>query len=111
MKEYELIITQQAKDDMISAADYIDYSLRNPQAADTLLDEAEICLGGLRQFPARNPLIDDPVLRSWGIRFQPVKNYLAFYQIDEDARLVRILRFLHGRRDWLAILKVIPRDD
>lgn len=38
---YHIHITQTAERDMISAADYIEFTLKNPEAADHLLDTAE----------------------------------------------------------------------
>ena len=34
-----------------------------------------------------------------------VQNYMAFYQIEEPAQVVHILRFLYGKSNWVSILK------
>jgi len=34
-----------------------------------------------------------------------VKNFLLFYIICNDNEHVKIVRFLHGRQDWMTILK------
>ncbi len=39
--KYQLHITQSAERDLIQAADYIEFVLKNPQAADDLLAEAD----------------------------------------------------------------------
>ena len=102
---YSIHITRAAERDLNSAADYIDQVLLNPQAADDLLDEADVQIGELSEFPEKYALVDDPVLRAWGIRFAMVKNYLAFYIISEQENTIFIVRFLHGKRDWVSILK------
>lgn len=71
---YHLHITQTAERDMISAADYIEFTLKNPEAADHLLDTAEEKINALSQFPQKFPLVDDRILSSWGIRFTIVNN-------------------------------------
>jgi len=49
--------------------------------------------------------VDDPVLAVWGIRFIRVNNYLAFYTIDEDKKVVIIVRFLYQKSNWNTILR------
>ena len=61
--------------------------------------------GSLTVFSERYAVLDDSVQSSFNVRFVRVKDYLAFYVIMEDERLVVILRFLHMRRDWTEILK------
>lgn len=102
---YVLHITPTAERDMNHAADYIEFTLKNPQAADRLLDEAEEQIGSLSQFPRRHPLVEDKILASWGVHFIQVHNYLAFYAISEEANRVIVIRFLYAKRDWLSILK------
>ncbi len=98
-------ITKRAKQDMIDAADYIEFTLLNPDAADSLLDTAEATINSLSQMPDRFQPIDDPVLSLWEVRFIMVKNYLAFYVISKESTTIHIIRFLYGKRNWLHILK------
>jgi plasmid stabilization system protein ParE len=102
---YKIHITKAAERDLISAADYIEFSLCNPQAADALLAKADEAISGLYVNPQRFAIVDDPVLRTWSIRFIQVNNYLAFYTISEEAKTVFIVRFLYGKRDWVSILR------
>ncbi len=103
--KYDIYITKKAQEDIIRVADYIEFTLLNPQASDALLDEAEKNISSLSQFPERNSLADDSVLSSWGIRFIRVKNYLAFYTVNEMEKRVYIIRFLYAKRNWGNILK------
>lgn len=103
---YHIHITFTAEKDMIHAADYIEFVLKNPQAADRLLDEAEIQINTLSQFPMKHPPVDDKILSSWGIRFVTVGNYLAFYTVSEEEHQVNIVRFLYAKSDWRSILKL-----
>ena len=101
---YDIHITYAAQRDLLNAADYIEFVLKNPKAADTLLDEAEKQINSLSDFPQKFRLVDDPVLSSWGIRFVIVNNYLVFYIIDDEKNMVIIIRFLYQKSDWQTIL-------
>ena len=75
---YQIHITKTAERDLAGAADYIEYTLKNPSAADNLLDKAEEKISALSDFPQIHAIVDDPVLSAWGIRFTVINNYLAF---------------------------------
>ena len=76
--KYQLHITQSAERDLIQAADYIEFVLKNPQAADDLLAEADKKIHALLLFPKEHPLTEDKLLASWGVRFMTVKTILSF---------------------------------
>ena len=103
---YHIHVTHTAEKDMVHAADYIEFVLKNPQAADHLLDEAERQIGTLSQFPLRHPFVDDKILSSWGIRFIMVENYLVFYTVSEEKQQVNVVRFLYAKSDWRSILNL-----
>ena len=54
--------------------------------------------------PARQPLVRDAYLASRGIRMLPADGYLIFYTIQEETKTVHILRIVHGKREWNALL-------
>ena len=105
---YNLHITKMAEDDLNAAADYIEFTLFNPQAADDLLDKADKELSSLAEMPQIHRLVDDPFLNVLGIRFILVNNYMAFVLINEEEKTVYIIRFLYGKRNWIQILKDEP---
>lgn len=102
---YIIHITSTAERDIMRAADYIEFNLKNPSAADHLLDETTEQINTLADMPQKFRLVDDPVLASWGIRFVIVNNYLAFYTIDEEKQMVIVVRFLFQKSNWNAILR------
>jgi len=102
---YQIHITSTAEHDLIQAADYIEFSLKNPDAAEHLLDAAAEQINSLSNLPERFRLVDDPVLASWGIRFVVINNYLAFYTINEEKQMVIIIRFLYQKSNWSSILR------
>lgn len=100
---YGIHITGTAERDLAGAADYIEFTLKNPSAADHFLDLAEERISMLAFAPEAYAVVDDPVLSAWGIRFIVVNNYLVFFTIKDQT--VYILRVLYGKRDWISILK------
>lgn len=103
-----IFITAAARRDLRSAADYIEYQLKNPQAARRLLEDAAREIGNLEHFPLRQPLVEDRVLAAWGIRSLLVRNYLVFYTVRDTQ--VYILRFLYAKRQWRSILRQTPTE-
>lgn len=102
---YCVHITRRAEKDLSQALDYIEFSLKNPQAADSLLDEAESAMGSLDHMPERYALAGDKLLAAWGIRYIQIKKYVAFYVISKETQTVHIVRFLYGKSDWRSILR------
>ncbi len=102
---YQIHITSTAEHDLMNAADYIEFTLKSPDAADNLLDDAFRQIESLADLPQKFRLSDDPVLASWGIRFVIIRNYLAFYKIDEVKQTVIIVRFLYQKSNWASILR------
>ena len=102
---YQLHITSAAEHDLIRAVDYIEFTLKNPDAADKLLDNATEQINSLSDLPQKFHLVNDPVLASWGIRSVIINNYLAFYTIDEEKQMVIIVRFLYQKSNWSSILQ------
>lgn len=105
---YHLHITKKAEDDLNEAADYIEFTLFNPQAAEDLLDKADKELSSLAVMPQIHRLVDDPFIILLGIRFILLNNYMAFFLIDEEEKTVYIIRFLYGKRNWIQIFKDEP---
>ena len=105
---YKIHITKKAEADLISAADYIEFTLLNPKAADDLIDKAEEEINKLSFSPKSHKLVEEPVLKSWGIRFILINNYMAFFKVDDELKTVFIIRFLYGKRNWAEILKNEP---
>ena len=103
--KYTVEVARTATQDINSTAGYIVNQLKNPAAARLLLKSSFACIDSLEEFPARHPIIDEPILEAQQLRFLPVHGYLLFYQIEEPAQTVHVLRFLYGKSNWVSILK------
>ena len=104
-KDYFVNITDIAEDDIISSIEYITNILGMPMAADNLLSEIEKKEKILEKTPEIYPFVSDEYLARKGVKFAKVKNYILFYTINEGEKIVTVIRFLYGRRDWKNILK------
>ena len=102
---YFLNITDVAEEDILSAINYIANVLKAPMAANNLLDEIEKYEETLEKRPYIYPFVPDEYLARKKLKFVIIKNYIMFYTIDEEEKMVNVIRFLYGRRDWKNILR------
>jgi plasmid stabilization system protein ParE len=102
---YTLNITDAAEEDILATIRYITNVLKNYIAANNLLDEIEKYEKILETTPNIYPFVNDEYLAAKEIKYVKIKNYLMFYTIDENNKIVNIIRFLYARRDWNNILK------
>ena len=101
---FEVHWTTPAQEDLLSIIEYISSMLKAPTAAETLLDEIEMETAILEENPFLFPFSQDEYIAKRGIRHMLVKNYFLFYTIEEDARIVSIIRMMYARRDWMNLL-------
>lgn len=104
MKEYSIILTRRAKEDIVDIGDYIAYTLLEPETAYRFVTGLKSAISSLRELPNRFVLVDDQVLSSQGIHCMPYKNYYVFYIIEESMDVVIVLRIGYNRRNWKEIL-------
>ena len=102
---YSINITDIAEEDILATVGYINNTLKNSTAANNLLDEIERHEKILESTPNIYPFVYDEFLARKELKYVIIKNYLMFYTIDEENKIVTIIRFLYGRRDWINILK------
>ena len=105
MNIYSVNISDIAEKDILSTVKYISEELKASKAANGLLDEIEKHEQILGKTPHVYPHVPDEYLAEKGIRFVVIKNYLMFFTITEEEKMVIVIRFLYGRRDWKNILR------
>ena len=102
---YFVNITDIAEEDISSTVQYIANELKAPKAANNLLDEIERHEKILEKTPKIYPSVSDEYLAEKGVKFVLIKNYMMFFVINEAKKIVNVIRFLYGRRDWQNIIK------
>ena len=103
--KYSLNITDIAEEDILVTVRYITNVLKNSVAANNLLDEIEKHEKILEETPGIYPFVHDEYLAGKGLKYVKIKNFLLFYTVDKKNKIVNIIRFLYGPRDWKNILK------
>ena len=102
---YKLEYLPTALKDMIDIIRYISVELKNPDAANRLavelVDTAESVLTFPYATPAYQPI--RPLKREY--RKILVQNYLMFYWVDEEKKLVTVARVVYAKRDYGRLLE------
>ena len=91
---YKLEYLPVARKDMIEIVRYISRELQNPDAAESVLT-----------FPYAAPAYQP--IRSLKHEYRKilVQNYLMFYWVDEEERLVTVARVVYAKRDYGRLLE------
>ena len=104
MEQYRVDVADPAEHDLMDIVKYIASQLSAPMTALNMLEFLETSMAGLSRFPQRYPLVSDERLALLGYRHLEAKNYIVFYTINEDEKVVDVERILYARRDWLNII-------
>jgi len=89
---------------MIEIGKYIALQLHAPIAARKLLDKIESLIENLDLMPNRYALVLDERLAKMGIRHIPVNNYIIFYVVNEDTKVVTVTNIIYSERNWVDLL-------
>jgi len=93
-----------AKQDMMDISQYISHVLCNPIAAERLADEMIEAAERLSEFPYINAIHQTLKPLKHEYRKLIVKNYIMFYWIEEEEKLVTIARVIYARRSYEELL-------
>ena len=101
---YDLQYLPSARKDMVDAVRYISETLQNPTAAERLAVELIEAGDSIPAFPYANPVHMPirPLKREY--RKLRVRNYLMFYWVDEERKLVTVARVIYARRNYEGLL-------
>lgn len=104
MNNYRVVITPAGVRDLQQIYRYIAETHGAYATAEQVTARLRERMLGLETMPCRIPLARDPHLAARGVRLLPAGKYLVFFQVEEAAGAVYILRVLGARQDWLALL-------
>ena len=65
-------------------------------------------LASLSTMPARYPLTEEEPWHTEGVHKMSVENFLVYYWIDEEKKIVWITAIVYARRDQLRVLREMP---
>jgi plasmid stabilization system protein ParE len=104
MDKYRVDISGPAESDLRDIVRYISSELEAPITALNMLEAMENSLAGLSTMPHGYPKVRDERLAAMGYHILVINNYIAFFTINENEKVVDVERILYGRRDWKRIL-------
>ena len=102
---YDLEYLPSARQDMIDIVRYISKTLSNPAAADRLAVELVEVGDRIQAFPYANPAYMPLRPLKHEYRKLSVHNYLIFYWVDEDKKLVTVARVIYAKREYKQMLE------
>ena len=104
MINYQIIIEESARLDLISVIDYIIDVFQEPLIAFKMQESIVNEIISLERFPKRAKALEDEPFKSMGYRVTYVKNYSIFYKVIDESQEVRVMRILYNRREWQDLL-------
>ena len=102
---YRLEYLPIARKDMLDIVKYISMELQNPDAANHLAVEMVDVAESLVTFPYTTPAYQPIRPLKHEYRKILVQNFLMFYWVDEEKKLVTVARVVYAKRDYGRLLK------
>ena len=102
---YKLEYLPVARKDMLEIVRYISRELQNPDAADRLAVELVDAAQSVLTFPYATPAYQPIRPLKHEYRKILVQNYLMFYWVDEEKKLVTVARVVYAKRDYGRLLE------
>lgn len=93
-----------ARYEIDSALEYVEWELFAPMAARRLWYKIEKTKKCLSMNPYMYPIVKKKSLAQKDFRYVTIGNYLMFYKVAEQEKVVYVHKFLYGRRDWQNML-------
>ena len=104
MDKYKIQFSKDARKDLIDNYIYIKYNLQEPVISRKLITKIRGEIDKLKDNPAIHAVIKDEIIKKREIRKVKVNNYIVFYRVEENTKIVKIVRIMYARRNWLNIL-------
>lgn len=95
MAEYKVITLPLAEENIADQTDYIAFELKSPETAMNMVRGFRKTINSFSTFPQSHELDKDEELEKYGIRKTYYKNYKIYFLIDEQEKVVYILRVFH----------------
>ena len=97
-----IIVSKEARKDLVQIRQYISEELCNPDAAVRIMGLLKKSIASLSDFPGRGRPLDALIPVHTDYRYLVCENYCAFH-LSNDSDVV-VIRILHQRQDCLRAL-------
>lgn len=94
-------MTKETKDDLKLIKNYLKDNLQEPIIANKMMEKLKESIKSLSNFPERFPIVKDYYLSLRNLRKYIVDNYIIFYTVEKDKKIVHIIRIIYGKINWL----------
>ncbi|MGB8451046.1 MAG: type II toxin-antitoxin system RelE/ParE family toxin [Anaerocolumna sp.] len=102
---YKLEYLPIARQDMMDIVRYISHELSNSGAAEKLACEMIEAVDRLTEFPYTNRVYYPIRPLKQEYRRLLVQNYIMFYYVDEEKKLITISRVIYAHRDYGKLIR------
>lgn len=102
---YDLEFLPIAQQDMSDIAKYINKVLCNPIAAMNTIRRMVAAAEAIREHPYSCPAYYPPRELPFEYRKLSVGNYIMFYRVNEQKKLITIVRVIYAKRDYGPLLR------
>ena len=106
--DYKVKLTDHAVAQLQEAVIYISQVLQASTVAKHWAARVKKELASLSTMPARYPLTEEEPWHTEGIHKMSVENFLVYYWINEEKKIVWITAIVYARRDQLRVLREMP---
>lgn len=106
--DYKVKLTDHAVAQLQEAVIYISKVLQASTVAKHWAARSKKELASLSTMPARYPLTEEEPWHTEGVHKMSVENFLVYYWIDEEKKIVWITAIVYARRDQLRVLREMP---
>ena len=103
-KKYKIIIEKWTQKDIESIYNYICINLVNKESAIKLLNKINEKFDSIALFPKSAPLLNNDYVTNKNIRKLLIDNYIAFYEVDDINKEIRIIRIIYGMQNYIDVL-------
>lgn len=100
-EKYRIELSIKAKNDIKSIVLYIKNNLNEPSIANKYAKMIKGEIKTLEYSPKKFAIIDGDTIKDLKIRKLNIRNYLAFYRVNEEEKVVNVERILYGSSDWI----------
>lgn len=100
-EKYRIELSIKAKNDIKSIVLYIKNNLNEPSIANKYAKMIKEEIKKLEYSPKKFAIIDGDTIKDLKIRKLNIRNYLAFYRVNEEEKVVNVERILYGSSDWI----------
>ena len=98
MKHYQVVVSPKTRQQISEYAHHIAESSGSNVVAERWANQVYDVIDRLEYFPRRFGLAEEDSYRNYAIHRLILGNYLALYAVDDEARIVRVIGFRHGKR-------------